>query len=115
MAMAANTLDQLRGLAEDSEAGTILGGVAFGVGLLVVAYKAGRRVCKWRKARRVASLAASASAIGLGLGPTSAPPIPQAIVAPSVGNASFHTAPEDSSDNEQPSGGELLLCSKALK
>jgi hypothetical protein len=106
MAMAANTLDQLRGLAEDSEAGTIVGGVAFGVGLMVVAYKAGRRVYKWRKARRVASLAAGATAIGLGLGlgPTSAPPVPQAIVAPSVGNASFHTAPEDS-DDEQPSGG----------
>jgi hypothetical protein len=38
-------------VAEDSEAGTILRGVAFGVGLLVVAYKAGRRVCKWRKAQ----------------------------------------------------------------
>jgi hypothetical protein len=116
MSMAANTLEQLRGLAEDSEAGTLLGGVAFGVGLLVVAYKAGRRICKWRKTR-VAPLGVSASAIGLG--PASAPPIllvPQAIVAPSVGNASFHTAPEDSSsDDEQPSGGELLLCSKALK
>jgi hypothetical protein len=65
--MAASTLEQLCGLAEDGEAGTLLGGVAFGVGLLVVAYKAGRRICKWRKTR-VAPLGVSASAIPPGPG-----------------------------------------------
>jgi hypothetical protein len=128
--MAASTLEQLRGLAEDGKAGTLLGGVAFGVGLLVVAYKAGRRICKWRRTRRhqrrsrVAPLGGiSASAIGLDPATLSAatPPapipalVPQAIVAPvapvapslaDVGNASFHTAPGDSSSDVQPSGSE---------